>query len=124
LASYTQPNQDISLHVDAHAIQFNLETAIPLGLIINEAVTNTLKHGFKDKLKGILKISIELSENEFYKMIIEDNGQGVPKDFNFKKSKSLGTKLIKSLISQLEGNVRIESAYPGTALHFVFKQID
>ena len=123
MASYTQSSQEIALRVDADAIQFNLETAIPLGLIINEAVTNTLKHGFKNKTEGILQITIELSENEFYKMTIEDNGLGFPKDFNFKKSKSLGTKLIKNLISQLEGNVSIERATPGAILNFKFKQI-
>ena len=124
LDSYGQPNQDISLHIDAHAIQFNLETAIPLGLIINEAVTNSLKHGFKDRAEGILKISVELMEKEFYKMTIEDNGIGIPKDFNLEKSKSLGTNLMNKLVRQLEGNVTVESGYSGTALHFLFKQID
>ena len=124
LDSYGQPNQDISLHIDAHAIQFNLETAIPLGLIINEAVTNSLKHGFKDRTEGILKISVELMEKEFYKMTIEDNGIGIPKDFNLEKSKSLGTNLMNKLVRQLEGNVTVESGYSGTALHFLFKQID
>ena len=100
------------------------QNLVSLGLIINEAVTNSLKHGFKDRTEGILKISVELTENEFYKMTIEDNGIGIPKDFSFKKSKSLGTKLIKNLISQLEENVKIESAASGTALHFLFKQID
>ena len=124
LDSYGQPNQDISLHIDAHAIQFNLETAIPLGLIINEAVTNSLKHGFKDRAEGILKISVELMEKEFYKMTIEDNGIGIPKDFNLEKSKSLGTNLMNKLVRQLEGNVTVESGYSGTALHFLFKQIE
>jgi two-component sensor histidine kinase len=124
LDSYGQPNQDISLHIDAHAIQFNLETAIPLGLIINEAVTNSLKHGFKDRAEGILKISVELMEKELYKMTIEDNGIGIPKDFNLEKSKSLGTNLMNKLVRQLEGNVTVESGYSGTALHFLFKQID
>ena len=103
-------------------IFFDVETAIPLGLIINEIITNTYKYAFKDKKNEINKIliAIEKQKDRSYKLIIEDNGIGIAKDFNIESSKSIGLKLVKRLIKQLHGTfVLIRN--PSTRFELTFK---
>lgn len=93
---------DISIQVPK--VAFDIDTAIPLGLIVNELVTNAFKYALNDE-QSKLKISIEEEKEGDYKLEVKDNGNGMPTDFNLSKAKSLGLRLIKSLSKQLHGNV-------------------
>ncbi|MDD1775716.1 MAG: PAS domain S-box protein, partial [Methanobacterium sp.] len=73
----------IKIVTDIQDVSFNMETAIPLGLIINELVTNSLKHAFPD-LKGEISIFIH-NKGEEYELIIKDNGMGLPKEIDLEK---------------------------------------
>lgn len=84
-----------------------IETAIPLGLIINELVSNSLKHAFDGYDKGEIQIILE-KKVDTYTLTVKDNGIGLPKDFNFEETSSLGILLIKSLVNQLEGKMKVE----------------
>jgi PAS domain S-box-containing protein len=84
-----------------------IETAIPLGLIINELVSNSLKHAFKGYDKGEIKIILEKND-ETYTLTIKDNGIGLPEGFKFGETSSLGILLINSLVNQLEGELDVE----------------
>ena len=84
-----------------------IETAIPLGLIINELVSNSLKHAFDGYDKGEIQIILE-KKVDTYTLTVIDNGIGLPKDFNFEETSSLGILLIKSLVNQLEGKMKVE----------------
>lgn len=87
-------------------VAMGIETAIPCGLIINEIISNALKHAFPNKQSGEVKIKFETVDNE-YILTISDNGIGLPKDFDIEKSKSLGLKLVNILITQIEGALEI-----------------
>jgi PAS domain S-box-containing protein len=90
----------ISLNYKIDSRHFLLDTAIPLGLILNELMTNSLKHAFPDNRKGT--ISITLSCDEYGKTVFRysDNGTGVSDGFDFRNTKSLGMKLIHSIAEQ------------------------
>ena len=101
--TYTSDRQSISIEMKADDVSMNLDTAIPVGLIINELVTNAMKHAFPQGRKGIIRLSLVESDGDC-KMIISDDGVGLPKDGARKRS-SLGLELVENLVSQLEGNL-------------------
>ena len=87
-------------------LSLDIETAIPLGLIINELITNTFKHAFPTSFANKeIQISItELEKNSYY-LEYTDNGTGLPIDFELKSSDSLGFQLITALIDQINGQL-------------------
>ncbi|MGY8908835.1 MAG: sensor histidine kinase, partial [Flavobacteriales bacterium] len=117
-----QSEKEVVKVIKVENIFFDVETAIPLGLIINEIITNTYKYAFKDKKNEINKILIEIEKQKdaSYKLIIEDNGVGIPKDFNIETSKSIGLKLVKRLIKQLHGSFLL-IRNPSTRFELTFK---
>ncbi|NCT10195.1 MAG: sensor histidine kinase [Flavobacteriia bacterium] len=90
--------------ISSENIFFDVDTAIPLGLIINEIITNAYKYAFSDEKENKLFISIHKLENH-YQLIIQDNGSGIPEDFDIKTAKSLGLRLINRLVKQLYGTL-------------------
>jgi two-component sensor histidine kinase len=105
--------------VDAN-IQIPINDAIPLGLILNEAVTNSFKYAFKDKDKGIISVQILELSNEI-KCAISDDGVGIPKDFNIEELNSYGMELIQTLVMQLEGSMEIKNQN-GTQINITIPQ--
>lgn len=97
-------DQDFELELFLIPFVMKIDKAIPLGLIINELVTNSLKYGKKEGEKPILKISIQ-EKSEFITLTIQDNGNGLPENFDFKQTQSFGLKLVHSLINQLAGKI-------------------
>ena len=93
---------NISLPKD---IEFDIDTAIPLGLIITELLTNAFKYAFQDRENGTISISLTQEDQKHYTLLVEDNGKGLPNNFDLKKAKSLGIRLVKTLSKQLKGNV-------------------
>ena len=88
--------------------ELDLDTIIPVSLIINECVTNSFKHGYsKDNKRFTISCKITKEGNNKAKILIGDNGQGFPKNFSLKNNNSLGVELIDSLIEQIDGSVRI-----------------
>lgn len=106
--SYQTPDKEIAISVKCEPISFNLDRAIPLGLIINEIVTNALKYAFQERNKGEINVQLKQQE-ENYKLIIFDTGQGFPSDFESRKKKSLGMELLQLLAEQLNGKLTIET---------------
>lgn len=99
-----RPQADIKCHVNAKGpVDFDIDTAIPLGLILNELISNAYKYAFEGRIDGEINISITEGEEGGFQMIVEDNGIGLPLDFNFQKAKSLGLRLVRRLSKQLYG---------------------
>lgn len=84
-------------------LAFDIDTAIPLGLILNELLTNSCKYAFDGKKDAILTIKIDALEEGVYQLEVADNGAGLPAEFNFQKTKSLGLRLVRRLSKQLLG---------------------
>ncbi|AWV99627.1 sensor histidine kinase [Arcticibacterium luteifluviistationis] len=100
---FTGGSQKIEVEVSAKDIQFDIDTAIPLGLIVNELVSNAYKYAFDKRDSGKIKIGIKAVNKIDYELHVDDDGEGLPIDFDPAKSKSLGLKLVKILSKQLRG---------------------
>lgn len=111
----------ISLKTDVEAPDIDLDKAIPLGLIINELITNSIKHAFTGDRTGEIRITIQpVSLNEL-ELIVADNGNGIPVELNIRDTKTLGMQLIISLAEQqLRGSIEI-SRNKGTEVRIRFK---
>jgi two-component sensor histidine kinase len=91
----------------AEGIFFDLDTATPLGLIVNELLTNSYKYAFDNDKDNKIFIEIKKQANDTYKLIVEDNGVGISDNFNIKNSKSVGLRLVKRLVKQLHGEFKM-----------------
>ncbi|CAN5166788.1 hypothetical protein BH09BAC4_BH09BAC4_01220 [soil metagenome] len=89
-------------------IGLDITLAVPLGLIINEAVTNSLKHAFPSGQNGFIAIALLKPDSKTYRLTIMDNGIGLPADINPNRSRTLGMSLIRGLSKQLRGTLQIE----------------
>ena len=95
---------NIEYVIETHQNSFDLDTAIPLGLIINELVCNALKHAFPSNLKGRIEIEICKTTDNTYELQIGDNGVGVSSDKQ--NSNSIGLELVSLLVMQLKGKIQ------------------
>lgn len=112
----------IDLMITVEDYFFNVETAVPMGLIISELVSNSLKYAFPDGRCGELSISIEYEDNDF-QLIISDDGIGFPEDVDFKRvNSSLGLQLVNSLVNQLDGTIELDRSH-GTRFIIKFKEL-
>lgn len=91
-------------------VNLNVSTAIPCGLIINELVTNCLKHAFPGGRKGEIVLSLQPQIEGKYELIVSDDGVGFPENADFRNTETLGLKLVSSLISQLDGTIELDRA--------------
>ena len=117
--TYRLGNAGTSLDTDVEKdIFFDIDTSIPLGIITNELVSNSLKYAFVDRDKGEIRIGLHREENGEYKsngcksanyvLIISDNGVGIPKDIKIEELESLGLQLVTSLVDQLDGKLELK----------------
>lgn len=113
----------VKLNIDINNIKLGIDTAIPLGLLINEAITNSLKYGIKDDCEGEIDIALKKGEGSDYVLNIGDNGVGFPETINYKNTKSLGLKLIHNLARQLKGSISRDSTKKGTYYIVKFKEV-
>lgn len=118
-------SHNIDMNIDIPNIKLGIDTAIPLGLLINETITNSLKYGFKDRNEGLIAIGLQKVENgdNDYVLTISDNGIGFSDEVNYTSTKSLGLKLIHNLARQLQGSVVKDESKEGTAYTIKFKDI-
>lgn len=113
----------VQLKIDIPDIKLGIDTAIPLGLLINEAVTNALKYGFADEEEGEIYIVLKKELDKQYVLNIGDNGKGFPETVTYKNSKSLGLKLIHNLTRQLKGTIQRDDSKKGTNYIIRFHEI-
>lgn len=101
----------VKLITQMEGIKLDVDTAIPMGLILNELVTNSCKYAFRENQTGNISMSIKTIKVGEYIFEYRDNGTGIPLDFDFKKTDSLGLRLIQRLVKQLKGtfNYRYEN---------------
>lgn len=123
--TYSLGDVDISLNTDLEEnIFFDMDTAVPLGLIVNELVSNSLKYAFLGRKEGIIRIRLSREENKAstgsraetmkercritgFILTVSDNGTGMPEDFIVEDSDTLGIQLVITLVDQLDGGLEI-----------------
>ncbi|WP_373517524.1 sensor histidine kinase [Pricia sp.] len=118
-------NKNIRIQLHIPEIKLCIDTAIPLGLLINEAVTNSLKYGFTNSANGQIDITLKKEDAvNAYVLGIKDDGIGFSEELDFRTTKSLGLKLIHNLARQLRGSVQRKSCSKGTDYQIAFLDVD
>lgn len=112
--------QSIQFQIEVEDVVFTIETAVPLGLLMNEILTNSIKHAFKSGENGIIYIRIKATKDDHFILEIGDNGSGIQQTDDDKKNETLGLSLIDSLAEQLGAKLDVNTATPGThyVMHF------
>lgn len=141
--SYAVRNEDIDIQLDIEEVFLGMDTAVPLGIIVNELVSNSFKYAFPSGRKG--KICIKLSREEKnsgnksisnitnnigakssveknvqYTLVVSDDGLGFPENIDFRSTNSLGLQLVSILVEQLDGSIELEND-SGTEFKIWFK---
>jgi two-component sensor histidine kinase len=102
-----EPGQ-IQLALDSDDIPLNIEFGVPFGLLMNELICNSLKHAFPDGRKGTISVSVHRVPNGVH-IAVEDDGRGLPQNFDPTASPSMGLKLAASLARQLGGKLEFSN---------------
>ena len=118
---FDEKNLEIEMDVETHHL--SIETVMPLGLIINEMVSNSLKYAFKGKESNKINIIFKKECENSYRLEVMDNGIGFPEDIDFKNTSSLGMQLVQELVEQIEGKVNLLRE-EGTHFIIHFKEPD
>jgi len=113
----------INLDIDIVHKGLGINTLVPLGLMINEMISNSLKYAFKEQEVGVIIVHIKHLEGLKHEMLIGDNGVGMPIDFNFEDSTTLGIQFIQVFTEQLNGSIK-RIKQPGTKFCILFENID
>lgn len=137
LASYVQSlssiilsafsGQRVRLSVHLEPIDVSIETALPIGLILNELLTNAFKYAFPDGKNGTIEITLKREESDRCLLAVSDNGVGLPGNFAFDTDKSIGMYIVRLLAEQLDGHVEVirkeEAIKTGTTFQVTFRNI-
>lgn len=123
LNSIKSKSDKIKMNIAIDDIKMGVDTAIPCGLVVNELVSNALKHAFPGDSAGIIDIELKEKEKNVYVLTIKDNGAGFPDNIDYKNTSSLGLQLVITLVNQLEGNIEMHSNN-GTEFIITFKEAE
>jgi PAS domain S-box-containing protein len=121
LKSYLIVPERISLRADAGGVSMGIDKAIPCGLIINELISNALKHAFPGDLPGEIKVSFQRAKEGDITLRVEDNGVGLPAGLEIMKTGTLGLQLVTMLARQLHGVLTVGSEPGGTSFSMIFR---
>jgi PAS domain S-box-containing protein len=120
ISSYGFSRDEVQINLNIKNVIFEIDTSIPLGLIINEIASNSLKHAFH---KGPGEISIEIyPDGDNFVLKISDNGTGFPEHIDFRNTDSLGMQLVNSLVEQIDGKIELYRN-KGTEFRITFKEL-
>lgn len=106
LSIYNFRKKNVRLEVNAHEVLLDIDTAIPVGLILTELITNSLKYAFEGREQGYIHVDMRRDGEREYELIFKDDGVGIPEAKRQKTDETLGFRLIHSLTSQLAGIIQ------------------
>jgi len=119
LPSYSQHPEAIRVDLNIKEISLDLDLAVPCGLIVNELVTNALKHAFPNRREGGIRVDFTRSDGVFV-LAVRDDGMGLPEEVDLNRTPSLGLRLVRILTEQLEGEIEFHSGRQGTEVAITF----
>jgi len=126
VSAYHTPKREIITRINARNMVLDIDTALPCGLIINELLTNALKHAYKEQASGELCIDLKKVDTT-YTLTVQDNGIGMPDGFDHTKAQSMGLELVTVLVRQLLGTLQFQAngaGGQGTRVIITFKEKD
>ncbi len=109
----------VDFRQDVADVNFDVSQVVPIGLILNEAITNSVKYAFTDAKRGVISIMLKQCDNDIYELIIADNGGGIHIDLD--ATDSLGMSLIQGLSNDLNGTLDIYNDN-GAVIKIIFKR--
>jgi len=113
-------SKKVQFRVEAESIMISVKQASPVGLIVNELITNSLKYAFTDDTEDEILLELKSNNENGVELTVSDNGVGIPEGFDLKTADSLGLKLVKMLVeNQLDGSVDMENSN-GTKFNIKF----
>ncbi|MBT3881460.1 MAG: hypothetical protein HOF76_20745, partial [Candidatus Scalindua sp.] len=124
IAAYEQKTGTVTTKIEAEGIQLSIDTVIPIGLITNELITNSMKYAFQERKDNEIKVILNSTEVEGeFELIISDNGIGIQEDIDIRNSKTLGLLLVTNVVElQLSGKLEVKRD-KGTEFKIRFKEI-
>jgi two-component sensor histidine kinase len=117
--AYTIDPEAVLLSVDIANVRLAIDAAIPCGLIINELVSNALRHAYPAGRRGTMSVTLVRNENGTHTLTVRDDGVGLPADLVLPPTATLGLALVETLSAQLEGTLSIDRSR-GTAVSVTF----
>jgi two-component sensor histidine kinase len=118
--SYITDPRQVQLNMQVENLMVDINTTVPLGLIVNELITNSMKHGFAGDAKGEISIDFHKDGDEFV-LVVEDTGVGFPDDIDFRNTSTLGLQLVNNLTTQINGKIELNKEN-GTKFRITFKE--
>lgn len=109
----------VDFEIDADDVELDINQAIPCGLIVNEIVSNSLKHAFPDGRSGTVRVEMRKEEPSRLKLMIRDDGIGLPESLDIRNPSTLGLQIVSDLVGQLDGTMDVERR-EGTAFTIQF----
>lgn len=100
-------SEKIYVNLDIGDLKLDVNKAIPCAMVINELVTNSFKHAFREDKEGEIKILFKPEGKNSYIISVSDNGTGIPETIDLNTTKSLGLKIVRLLVQQLHGDISI-----------------
>ncbi|WP_235856256.1 PAS domain S-box protein [Methanolobus halotolerans] len=119
--SYGFDDKNIKLDSDIDDVYLGVDTAVPLGMIINELVSNSLKHAFNNAEHGTINVDLKVQNSRFI-LKVRDNGVGLPPDIDFRDTESLGLQLVTTLVDQIDGSIEL-ATNNGTEFTIIFNEV-
>ncbi|MBL0145886.1 MAG: sensor histidine kinase [Chitinophagaceae bacterium] len=104
--SYNITNDKVKINTNIDDLNLDVDTMIPLGLVLNELVSNSFKYAFKETQNGVLNILLHEKEDKLF-LQVSDNGSGFPADVDVKSAKSFGLKMIRAFAQKLKAKLDI-----------------
>ncbi len=113
--------RQVKLELNVEHVMLDINTSIPLGLIVNELITNSMKYAFPPGSKGKIKIDF-YPQDDYFILNVSDDGIGIPEEVDVENTKSLGLQLVNSLTEQINGQLTVNRKDP-TEFKIKFQEI-
>jgi len=117
--SYQIDPNVIKFKIEGSNIYFDINKAIPCGLMMNEIITNSLKFAFPEGKKGMITVKLDGGEKGEYRLEVRDSGVGIPAGTNIRNPDTLGLQLVNDLVKQIGGSIKLDRK-GGTAFKITF----
>lgn len=112
MESYGMQAGHVAIEISANSVKVPINEAIPCGLIVNELVSNALKHGFPQQRRGTIRVSMGQDADGYVELSVSNDGMDIPPDLNLDRTGSLGLQLVQLLTRQLRGELDVQRTDP------------